>query len=287
MKKIYEFLLWDNCNNNCQFCWQREQPRLYNHKQRVNILYDVIDFINSDRFEKGSHILVCGGEIFDKPADFAALQEFFVLIVRYMKTNIIELLYINTNLIYKNTDGINILLGLLDDAGLLDRLRFTTSYDIQGRFKSAKDRSIMLSNLENITTRYPNIHTVVNTILTKPTCEAILNGSFNVKEFMEHNNCWVNLLPYIVLDNTLTADRKLIFETLRYVDKQCPGYLEKYVPNMAIKQKKWLYMYKDNKFQFCSCELSPECGHSVNFKKYCKEGTCFCCDLECIFSEYA
>lgn len=287
MKKIYEFLLWDNCNNNCQFCWQREQPRLYNHKQRTNILFDVLDFINSDKFEKGSHILVCGGEIFDKPADFAVLQEFFINIIRYMETDVIELLYINTNLIYQNTDGMSNLLSLLDDANLLDRLRFTTSYDIQGRFKSAKDRSVMLTNLENFTTRYPNIHTVVNTILTKPTCEAILSDSFNIKEFMNHNNCWVNLLPYIVLDDTLTADRKLIFETLRYVDKQCPGYLEKYVPNMAIKQEKWLYMYKDNKFQFCSCELSPECGHSINFKKYCKEGTCFCCDLECVFSEYA
>ena len=44
-KRIYEFLVWDNCNNNCQFCWQREKPRLYNHNMRSSILNDVIEWI--------------------------------------------------------------------------------------------------------------------------------------------------------------------------------------------------------------------------------------------------
>lgn len=204
-----------------------------------------------------------------------------------MKEGIIDLLYINTNLIYININGIYDLLEQLKEHGLLDRLRFTTSYDIEGRFKKEHDRQVMLTNLKSIMEHYPTIHTVVNTILTKPACDAILSDSFNLKEFMEEYNCWVNLIPYIVLDSDLTADRKTIFKALNHVNKQCPNYLEKYVPNMAIKQEKWLYMYKNGEFQFCSCELSPECGHSVNFKKYCKEGTCFCCDLENIFGEYA
>ena len=98
MKRIYEFLLWDNCNNNCQFCWQRENPRIYNKMERGMVLRQVLEFIKSDRFEKGSHILVCGGEIFDKPSDFNDLDVFFSTIVHYMKSDIIELFYIN---IYK------------------------------------------------------------------------------------------------------------------------------------------------------------------------------------------
>ena len=287
MKKIYEFLLWDNCSNNCKFCWQRENPRLYDKDTRLIILDDVIKFIKSDKFVKGSHILVCGGEIFDKPSDFHILSTFFFIIIKMMKEGIIDLLYINTNLIYININGIYDLLEQLKEHGLLDRLRFTTSYDIEGRFKKEHDRQVMLTNLKSIMEHYPTIHTVVNTILTKPACDAILSDSFNLKEFMEEYNCWVNLIPYIVLDSDLTADRKTIFKALNHVNKQCPNYLEKYVPNMAIKQEKWLYMYKNGEFQFCSCELSSECGHSVNFKKYCKEGTCFCCDLENIFGEYA
>ena len=285
-KRIYEFLVWDNCNNNCQFCWQREKPRLYNHNMRSSILNDVIEFIKSDRFVKGSHILVCGGEIFDKPTDFQILSTFFSVIIQFMKQGIIDLLYINTNLIYININGVYDLLEQLKEAGLIERIRFTTSYDIEGRFKSERDRSIMLTNLETIGQKYPNMYIVANTILTKPACEAILTGKFNIKEFMEHNNCWVNLIPYIVLDDKLTADRNMIFNTLRKVEEQVPGYLSRYVPNMAIKQEKWLYMYKDGDFQFCSCKVSEDCGHSVNFKKYCKEGTCFCCDLEEVFNVY-
>ena len=25
IKPIYEFILWDNCSNNCKFCWQKQQ----------------------------------------------------------------------------------------------------------------------------------------------------------------------------------------------------------------------------------------------------------------------
>lgn len=283
-KKIYEFLVWDNCNNNCQFCWQREKPRLYNKMERGMILQQVLEFIKSDRFEKGSHILICGGEVFDKPSDFEDLDIFFSTIVLFMKADIVDLLYINTNLIYVNINGLYNLLEMLKEAGLTHRIRFTTSYDLQGRFKSERDRTLMLTNLETITQHYPDMYTVVNTILTKPVCEAILDGRYNMAEFMKQYNCWVNLIPYIVLDEELSAERSMIFKTLRHVDEQCPGYLARYVPNMAITQEKWLYMFKEGKFQFCSCPISEDCGHSVNFKKYCKEGTCFCCDLEEVFN---
>lgn len=286
MKRIYEFLLWDNCNNNCKFCWQRENPRIFDHTTRLIILNEVIEFIKSDKFEKGSHILVCGGEIFDKPSDFQVLSTFFFIIIQFMKQGIIDLLYLNTNLIYLNINGLYDALEQLKDAGLLERVKFTTSYDIEGRFKNEHDRNVMLANLETIGRKYPEMPIVTNMILTRPTCEAILKGHFDIVEFMKHNNCWVNLLPYIVYDDELTANQQDIFKTLWWVEQYSPGYLKKYVPNMCIKQEKWLYMYKDGEFQFCSCELSPECGHAVNFKRYSSEGTCFCCDLEDMFGGY-
>ena len=277
MKKIYEFLVWDNCNNNCQFCWQRENPRIYNFDQRQQILMDVIKFINSSEFIKGSHVLICGGEIFDKPSDFIILQDFFKDIINLMNNNIIDLLYVNTNLIYLNINALYDFLEKIKQNNLFHRLKFTSSYDIEGRFKSEHDRQIMLTNLKTINNQY-NLNTVVNTILTKPCCDAILNNEFNVKEFMEEYKCWVNLVPYIVLNDKLTADRVTIFKTLYHVDKQIP-YLEQYISNIGIKQDKLLYKFENGKFNFCSCDIA-ECGHSINFRKYSKEGTCFCCDLE-------
>ena len=105
-KPVYEFLLWDNCNNHCKFCWQRENPRLFNKSQREIILNNVIKFINSNKFKKDSHILIVGGEIFDNPSDFELLDTFFCQILEFMINGTIDLLYINTNLIYKDLTGI-------------------------------------------------------------------------------------------------------------------------------------------------------------------------------------
>ena len=62
------------------------------------------------------------------------------------------------------------------------------------------------------------------------------------------------------------------------------SYLPKWIANLDLKQEKWLYMFKDNKWQFVSCEWDEECGHSVNFKRYSDKGTCFVCDLKEIFN---
>jgi hypothetical protein len=247
------------------------------------ILNKTLEFIESDIFIKGSHILVCGGEIFDKPSDFEILNQFFNKIVDHMLNDVIDILYINTNLIYKDLTGVIQFLTLIKDNNLLDRIRFTTSYDLAGRFRDKESEELMLSNLKTVREMFGEMGIVVNTILTKQVCEAIISKEFDITKFMSDYKCWVNLLPYIVLDPTLTPSRSQIIRTLKLVDEENEGYLAKYVPNMSITQEKWLYMYKNDEFQFCSCELA-ECGHSINFKRYSDKGTCFCCDLKEIFN---
>lgn len=284
-KPVYEFLLWDNCSNNCKFCFQRENSRLFNHDKRKLILEEVIKFINSDKFIKGSHILICGGEIFDKPKDLNILKSFFSIICQLMKDNIIDLLYINTNLIYKDLNILNEVLYLINYNNLFDRLKFTTSYDIEGRFKNKNDEMLMLNNLLSIKKAYPKCNIVTNIILTKPMCEAIIHNKFSIKNFMNDYQCWVNLIPYIVFDDSLMAKKKDILKTLYIVNKENDGYLKKYITNLDLAQNKLLYMYKNENFIFCSCENNT-CGHSINFKKYSSENTCFVCDLKRIFNEY-
>ena len=278
-KAIYEFLLWDNCTNNCSFCFQRENPRIFNKSKRQEILNETLSFIQSNKFEKGSHILICGGEIFDKPQDSLQLNHFFTKIISLMLNDIIDLLYINTNLIYKDKCCLDFLLRNIKANNLFDRLKFTTSYDLAGRFKTKESEELMLQNLTWVKNIYPDCKVVVNTILTKQVCNAILNRSFSIKDFIQKYKCWVNLLPYIVYNKELSATRGEIFSALKEVDKDVSGYLDYYIPNMSITQEKLLYLYKDGKFEFCSCKMA-ECGHSINFKRYSDKGTCFCCDLK-------
>lgn len=283
-KKIFEFLLWDNCNNHCKFCFQRDNPRLFNQNQRKKILNDTISFIRSDRFEKGSHVLICGGEIFDKPSDFLDLNVFFAQIDGLMADGTIDLLYLNTNLIYEDVSGLCFVLDMMKDK--FDRLKFTTSYDLYGRFNKKFDETLFFTNLKWLKEHFPNCNVVVNTILTKQTCEKIINKEFSIKEFMENYDCWINLIPYIVYDEKMSATRTQIFSSLQTVENENPGYLQRYIPNISIEQEKDLFVYRDEDYHFCSCDLS-DCGHSVNFKRYSKEKTCFCCDLKEVFPDYA
>lgn len=280
-KSIYEFLLWDNCNNNCKFCFQRKNPRLFNQNQRKKILDDTISFIKSDRFEKGSHVLICGGEIFDKPSDFSDLNVFFAQIDGLMADGTIDLLYLNTNLIYEDVSGLCFVLDMMKDK--FDRLKFTTSYDLYGRFNKKFDETLFFMNLKWLKEHFPNCNVVVNTILTKQTCEKILNETLNPREFMNNYQCWVNFVPYIIYDESMSASKGEIFGALAKIDTICPNYLEQYIPNITIEQEKKLYYYQNGEYVYCSCELS-DCGHAVNFKRYSKDGTCFCCDLKNVFA---
>jgi len=291
IKPIYEFLVWDNCNNNCRFCFQRENPRLFNHDGRKMVLDETIKFIDSDNFKKGSHILICGGEIFDNPKDINILYDFFTQIIDRMNNGIIDLLYLNTNLIYENIAPLFNVLDMIRDNNLFERLKFTTSYDLVGRFRDKPmpithhlPEEVMLDNLLSLKIEYPDIRIVTNTILTKPVCEKIIDGSYNIREWMEKYKCYVNLIPYIVLDKELMPSRNDLFKALNIIDNQAPSYLPKWIANLDLKQEKWLYMFKDNKWQFVSCEWDEECGHSVNFKRYSDKGTCFVCDLKEIFN---
>ena len=110
MKKIYEFLLWNNCNNNCTFCHQRSyqkkcSDKILNPQEQIESIEKCKDFLNTE-FEKGNHILLVGGEIFDtlneKVQD--SLKSLIDQVISQMLKDEIDLLYLNTNLLYANTD---------------------------------------------------------------------------------------------------------------------------------------------------------------------------------------
>lgn len=286
IKPIYEFLLWDNCNNNCKFCFQKKNYHKLIDDQKRKSIQKVIEFLNSNRFQDGSHVMLVGGEIFDSPTIFSDFNHLITIIVNMMIDKKIDLLYINTNLIYKKLDSVLFLLDTIRSNKLFDRLKFTTSYDVEGRF-TEKTEQLMLHNLELIKKLYPECNIVVNSMLANKLCDMILNGEFSVKNFCDKFKVKINLIPYIILDDQLTADRNKIFRTLRYVDSELSGYVKAYIDNFDLPQDKILHCYNPDtdSYEYCSSDKSS-CGHSVNFKNYSHHNTCFICDLKELFSQY-
>lgn len=283
IKPIYEFLMWENCRNHCSFCFQQEKNQLSDH-EKLESMYSVKCFLEYDqRYIKNSHVLLVGGELFDSPTIFPELKQFLNYIISKQLDQTIDLLYINTNLIYKNIDCLMWFLSKIDKHHLFDRLKFTTSYDIAGRFANKKVEQLMLSNLDLISKKFPQIKIVVNSMLSRQMCEAILNDAYNLQDFVRMHHCAVNLTPYIVYDQDLAASRDLVFKALLKIQQQDPEYIDAYVKNFDLPQKKELYQYKKGQLNYVSCP-SNHCGHSENFTRYSIQSTCFVCDLKNIFN---
>ena len=309
MKKVYEFLLWNNCGNNCTFCHQRNHERKSDDKiltpeEQINSLELCEKFLDT-QFEKGNHILLVGGEIFDIKND--EVKKIFVRLIlkkilKMMSYDEIELFYVNTNLLYEDISLLDWFLTLFQANGLLDRIKFTTSYDIQGRFRTKESEQLFYKNLKYITDTYKDIKVVVNTVLTLEACKRINEDRFGadylleyikqqdknhitIKEWIDYFKVQINTIPYIKLDyenSPKAPTEKEIIETLQHVNTVVPGYLEQYADNIALTQEKLLYEYRKNvkDFVYCSSKLG-ECGHSVNFKRVFEDSDkCFPCEMK-------
>lgn len=290
IKPVYEFILWDNCNNHCSFCPQREKCNNLTNEQKYKSLEKVIEFLDSDKYVKGSHILLVGGEIFDNSDNLWGAETgwewcyFIEDICKKMASNDIDLLYVNTNLLYDNYNLINWMLIKLAEYNLIKKLKFTTSYDLEGRFHTKEREQLFLNNLKKYSEcsfEKNKINIVVNTILTKKTCESIINGSFNPKEFCDEYHCDINLIPYIIYNEDLSAEPNDVFKALIKTDNLIPGYIGKYYNNFNLPQDKLLYKYNSlkNEFEYCSSN-KLDCGHYENFKLWTKDkDKCFICCL--------
>ncbi len=310
MQTIYEFLLWNNCLfGDCTFCHQRAHERKIDDKiltpeQQVASLNKCKEFLESNKFIKGNHILLVGGEIFDIVNK--DVKKEFIALIKEIKDklclNKVDLLYINTNLLYKDISLLDWFLALFEANGLLPRLKFATSYDILGRFTSKERELLFYHNLKYITDTYKDLKVVVNTVLTNEACKRICEDkfgadyllqylkeqdrdTFTIKDWIEYFRVDINTIPYIRLDDDKAPQmptKSTVLETLLHIDTIIPGYLKKYSDNIALKQPKLLYEYNKSKqdFDFCSSKLG-ECGHSVNFTRcFADSDRCYPCEIQ-------
>lgn len=275
IKPIHEYLLWNNCSNHCDFCIQATQNRLKKEEQLDSIRLvktEILSLVDS-------HVLIMGGEIFDIiDKDIQnALAELFLTIHQKMVQNEIELLYLNTNLLY-DVSYLKNVLDIFKD--MIGRLRFTTSDDFDGRFKG-KSKTRFYKNLIDIRNTYPDLRIVSNTILTKPFCEAVLDGRYSLARYMEMTGCLVNTIPYIkVVNDDLAPEKELVIKTLKRLDEEVTGYSKEFCDDFLLNQPRMLSKYQSKKLVDVTAE-DANCGHCINFRKcFSDTDECFVCLLK-------
>lgn len=277
MLPIHEFILWNNCPNNCKFCWQKkERQQTYEERiQSLDLVYQTVKELNN------THVLYVGGEIFAEKNVMinAKLFGLFRLTCEKMQKGEIELCYINTNILYNLNTLLLPTLSLIDSYGVLDKVHFTTSGDKSGRFENETSHKLFYNNLSEIRSLYPDLLIYVNIILTNNFCDDILEGKFNIAEYQEKYKVNVNTIPYIKFGKDIAAPtREKVFKTILQLNEQLPGYGIQYCNNFLLNQNIILQKCEDNKLINISSDKSP-CTHSENFTKcYSDSDQCFVCD---------
>ena len=276
---MHEFLLWNNCNNNCKFCWQRKEKQSTEEEQ-----VEAIDLAHEEITKlKDAHVLIIGGEIFSETNKRIILNLYglFLSIISKMLKNEIDQCYINTNLLYDMDKLLIPVLKMFDTTGLIKRIHFTTSADDFGRFSNDNTRKLFYDNLQDLRKKYPDLYIICNIILTDYFCDAILTDKFNIKEYKDKYTVDVNTIPYIKYGTIIEAPtREKVFNTLIHLDQQDPGYLLKYTNNFLLGQEITLHQYQNHSLVDVTSDKSS-CNHSENFKRcYSDSDECFICDCE-------
>lgn len=290
MAKIVEFLLWDNCNNHCRFCFLKNKNSLNSFigdEERGHAIKCAHEYLNSDDFPVGSDVLLCGGELFDTKFTEGTKKEwtsFLEDLTLKAQFKFVDHIYVNTNLIYNINDELKDFLDKIESTELFDKLNFTTSYDPVGRYKTREDRKLFFDNIKRLHEAYPNLKIVANMIMTKPVCDLILSNQLSIAALQEQHNITINLIPYIILVKDLIPEKTEVMDTLLMVDREVPGYLSSYVPRFSVDHPRILLKYYHGGLQEVTSENNP-CGHSVNFAKYSREGSCFVCDILALLEE--
>jgi sulfatase maturation enzyme AslB (radical SAM superfamily) len=279
-KPMVEFILWANCNNSCSFCWQHKRANkntLLDQDQKNDAASQAIHYINSPKFKRGSDVLIVGGEMYGQPSP---IDELFIHVKDRVKDGTIRYFYTNTNLIYKDLHDVSKLITIFLSEGIIDRLKFTTSYDVYGRYKNKDDEELFKENLEVLTYSFPELRVTVNMILTKQLCEKILSREFSVKNFCDKYKVQVNLLPHVVLEEHMRASKVEVFNTLLLVnDEMGNNFLNKYIDNYNLEQEKIIFEYHREK-GYVECEApAAECGHNSNFRRVFDDKSCFVCEI--------
>lgn len=282
---ITEFLLWDNCKNNCSFCHlkcKKPYSSFLSDSEKELSIKLANDYLNSNSFIYGSDILLCGGELFDIPFTDGQKREFDKLantVFSKINNGVIPSLFLNTNLIYDINTELLWFLGIADKYKVINKINFTTSYDLVGRYSCNKDKNLVKENIRKLHELYPNLKITANMILTRPVCNMIIDEDITLVGLQQELGVQINLIPYIILNEDLAPSKETLFQALYTIEVQNYGFFEDLALRFDREPKRLLFKFYDGKFHNQTSAIDS-CGHSHNFSLYSKDNTCFVCDLK-------
>lgn len=304
-RRMVQYSVWPNCNNNCSFCLRKERDSYSLDEQlmQLDAIQQNIQTIDwTTDFPYGISLL--GGELYS--IKNKQLQKKFLELVDSIIENIlmrntsVDCKFSSvTNGIYDNTFLCSVIDKIVDKVGIM-RLDLNFSYDLKYRFKTEQDRLLALHNINFIHQKY-DYACGVQMILTQYLIEYINSGKFDIQKFLNEDvrgSILSFLYPHTIatgctLDDFYFRRKDLLDFVVRLKDINYGTYLNflhstKNSGTFKYTGLKTRIFHKVNDFQQKPIlsdgkeQINPKCGHSLLYKCYADSDKCLLCDLKMI-----
>lgn len=183
MSKFIQYELWKDCHNQCQFCYNKGEPKT-NKIKRMHYIMDKMDLEEADLFDEIGFI---GGDFFHNQLDDDEVKSLFYKLFEKCserrKQNKLNKLCICTSLIFNIDRHFVDFVNYLESINLLDITLICTSYDTLYRFQNDYQKNLWENNMLELHVRFPKLKIHTETLLSQDFIDKVLTDEFNITEF--------------------------------------------------------------------------------------------------------
>lgn len=175
-----QFELWENCDNNCTFCYSKLDRVNCTPEQQINNILRAKSIL-AQEIHKFNGVGLIGGEFFQGQLKDPNVKQEFLSLIDYidqlMQNGSVQELWLAATLTREKQDDLFETLQHITDHS---KVIITTSYDADGRFHLVNGKTIWLNNLKKIKDTHPEISCHAQTIVTQSFIEETLNPQTNM-----------------------------------------------------------------------------------------------------------
>lgn len=181
--RAYQIELWEDCSNNCTFCYlneNRSRSTEFDRECYLDRALKLLDTIPS----KYEAVGLIGGEFFQGQLSNETLKKKFKLLIDKLDSmigNRLKQVWVTASLM---TNDLKDLYYVFRDVEHIDDILICTSYDTEGRFKTLYQKEQWFNNIKELYNKGFKLHT--QSIITNSFIEEVLNTNL-LEDIVEYS----------------------------------------------------------------------------------------------------
>lgn len=191
-KTVLQFEIWQECNNNCSFCYLWNENRHTPDNLKITAIQKAIDKIEDiSIFDEYDTLAFIGGEFFQGQLRKNSLvkEKFYELMHKASElynSGIVKEIWITATMCIGKCEEMYEILKFFNNH---ENVWIVTSWDTMGRFRTQKMRDTWEYHMRKLKQDFPSLKINVSTILSGDLIDKYLNDEFTFINMMNDYDC--------------------------------------------------------------------------------------------------